>query len=445
MSAVLQRSLSQRSPLALRGEGPMLVLADGRRIVDASGGAAVACIGHGDARVIQAMTHQAARLAYAHTGFFTSEPAEALAEKLVGHRPGGLSRALFVSSGSEAMEAALKLARQYFVERGEPGRVHAIARHQSYHGATLAALGVGGHRARRALYEALLPMHASHVSPCFAFHHRRADEDDAAYVARLALELDAEFQRVGPHRVMAFCAETVVGATTGCVAAVPGYFAAMRAVCERYGALLILDEVMCGLGRTGVPHAWEADGVAPDIQTIGKGLGGGYQPIGAVLVGERVVHALWRGSAAFSHGQTYQAHPVACAAALAVQTIVEAEGLIARSRDLGERLQTNLRAALSEHPHVADVRGRGLFVGVEFLADRAARRPFAASDGVAERVKNAALDAGVGVYPGSGTIDGVVGDHVLIAPPFNVPESFVDEIVDKFAKAVASAFERVSA
>lgn len=441
MTSVLQRSLSQRSPLVLRGEGAMLTLADGRRIIDASGGAAVACIGHGDARVVQAMTRQAARLAYAHTGFFTSEPAEALAEKLVALRPGGLSRALFVSSGSEAMEAALKLARQNFVECDEPERVHVIARHQSYHGATLAALGVGGHRARRALYEALLPSNASHVSPCFAFHHRQACEDDATYVARLAAELDAEFQRVGPHRVMAFCAETVVGATTGCVAAVPGYFAAMRAVCERYGALLILDEVMCGMGRTGATHAWEAEGVAPDIQTIGKGLGGGYQPIGAVLVGERIVQALSRGSAAFSHGQTYQAHPVACAAALAVQTTIEAEGLVARSRTLGERLQTGLRTALSEHPHVGDIRGRGLFVGVEFLADRATREPFAASLGIAERVKNAALDAGVGVYPGSGTIDGVVGDHVLFAPPFNVPESLVDEIVTRFTAAVARAFE----
>jgi adenosylmethionine-8-amino-7-oxononanoate aminotransferase len=440
MTHVLQRSLSQRSPLVVHGDGAMLTLDDGRRIIDACGGAAVACIGHGDARVVSAIAQQAARVAYAHTGFFTSDPAEALADQLVASRAGGLSRALFVSSGSEAMEAALKLARQYFLECGEPGRVHVIARRQSYHGATLAALGVGGHRARRAMYEALLPPHASQVSPCFAFHHRGAGEDDAAYVARLVAELDAEFQRVGPHRVMAFCAETVVGATTGCVAAVPGYFAAVRALCERHGALLILDEVMCGMGRTGTRHAWEVDGVAPHIQTIGKGLGGGYQPIGAVLVGDRVVDALSRGSAAFMHGQTYQAHPVACAAALAVQTIVEAENLVARSRELGERLQAGLRTTLSAHPHVGDIRGRGLFVGVEFLDDSATKRPFAASLGIAERVKQAAIDAGVCVYPGSGTVDGVVGDHVLFAPPFNVSPQLIDEIVERFAGAVAGVF-----
>ena len=440
MTSVLQRSLARRSPVAVRGEGAMLVLDDGRRIIDASGGAAVACIGHGDARVIEAMTRQASRLAYAHTGFFTSEPAEALADCLVSHRPGGLARAFFVSSGSEAMEAALKLARQYFIEIGEPERVHVIARRQSYHGATLAALGVGGHRARRAHYEPLLPVHVSHVSPCFAFHHRRDDEDDAAYVARLAAELDAEFQRAGPHRVLAFCAETMVGATTGCVTAVPGYFAAMRAVCRRHGALFVLDEVMCGMGRTGTTHAWEFDGVPPDLQTIGKGLGGGYQPIGAMLVGERVVDALARGSAAFVHGQTYQAHPVACAAALAVQAVIEADDLVARSHDLGERLIAGLRTAIGAHPNVGDIRGRGLFVGVEFLADRATRTPFDAAQGIAEQVKEAALDAGVGVYPGSGTVDGTVGDHVLFAPPFNASEALVDEILERFSTTLARVF-----
>jgi adenosylmethionine-8-amino-7-oxononanoate aminotransferase len=440
MSSVLHRRLDEAFPLAVSGKDSRLVLDDGQELIDGSGGAAVACIGHGEARVAEAIGRQAASVAYVHSGFFSTAAAEALAELILEGQPGGLTRALFVSSGSEAMEAALKLARQYYLESGQPERVHFIGRRQSYHGATLATLGVGGHAARRAPYLPLLAPAFSRVSPCFAYRYRGAGEDDAAYVARLAAELEAEFQAVGPHRVAAFCAETMVGAATGCVTAVPGYFAAMRQVCDRHGALLILDEVMCGMGRTGHAHAWEAEGVVPDIQAVGKGLGGGYQPIGAILVGARVVAALEAGSGGFAHGQTYQAHPVACAGALEVQRIIREQNLVANAARLGERLGEGLRAAFGQHPHVGDVRGRGLFWALEFVRDRESRRSFDPGDLVAERVKACAFDAGLLVYPGTGTADGRVGDHILLAPAFNMPDAELDLMVERLDTAIHAAF-----
>jgi adenosylmethionine-8-amino-7-oxononanoate aminotransferase len=440
MSHLVHRSLRSSPPLAVGGEGIHLRLADGRTVIDGSGGAAVACIGHGNARVAEAIGRQAGRMAYAHTGFFSSEPAEALADILLADEPGGLSHAFFVSSGSEAMEAAIKLARQYHLERGEPGRTHFIARRQSYHGTTLGALANGGHVARRAPYEPLLSTSFSRASPCFAYHYQEPGETDAAYVARLADELEAEFQRLGPGRVAAFCAEPVVGAATGCVTALPGYFPAMRAVCDRHGALLILDEVMCGMGRTGTLHAWEQEDVVPDIQTIAKGLGGGYQPIGGILIAARVVSALREGSGSFMHGQTYQAHPVACAAALEVQRIMREGDLVANVARMGARLDAMLTERFGNHRHVGDVRGRGLFRALEFVEDRAGRTPFAPEAGIAERVKEAALARGLGVYPSTGTVDGARGDHVIVAPPYIVSEDDLGAIVDRLGAAVDAVF-----
>src|SRR6516164_5108136 len=300
-SRVLHRSLRETPPKAFGGEGVYLFAEDGRRVLDASGGAAVSCLGHQHPRVIAAMAKQASTLAYAHTAFFSSEPAEALAETLVGHEPGGLAYAYFVSGGSEAVEASIKLARQYFVERGEPRRQHFIARRQSYHGNTLGALAAGGNAWRRAPYAPLLSSAFSHVTPAFAYHEQREHEQDADFVARLAAELEAEFQRPGPDTVAAFIAEPVVGATAGCVPAPENYFRRVREICDRHGALLILDEVMCGMGRTGTAHAWEQEGISPDIQAIAKGLGGGYQPIGAMLATNRIVDTIRDGSGAFLH------------------------------------------------------------------------------------------------------------------------------------------------
>ncbi|MFC3126205.1 aspartate aminotransferase family protein [Pseudoroseomonas globiformis] len=442
MSRILHRSLRKDPMLAVSGKGLLVRGADGQPVIDASGGAAVACIGHGDERVVQAISEQARQLAYAHTVFFTCVAAEELADLLVGDQPGGLSHAYFVSSGSEAMEAALKLARQYFLEIGQPERYRFIARRQSYHGNTLGALGLGGNMARREPYEPILAGCFSHVSPCFAYREQEEGERDSDYVQRLADELEAEFQRLGPNTVAAFVAEPIVGATAGCVTALPGYFPAMRAVCDRHGALLILDEVMCGMGRSGTLHAWEQEGVSPDIQTIAKGLGGGYQPIGAILAQARIVQALTEGSGAFKHGHTYQAHPVACAAALAVQRIIREDGLLANVRAMGERLEAGLQERFGNHAHVGDIRGRGLFWALEFVEERASRRSFDPARKVHEAVKDAAMAAGVMIYPMGGTLDGRTGDHVIIAPPYTAQPTEIDRIVDRLGAAVDQALSR---
>jgi len=440
MTRIIQRSLHSDADVAISGEGIRLHLASGKTVIDGSGGAAVACLGHGNARVAAAMAAQAGTMAYAHTGFFTSEPAEALAETLLAHEPGGLTHAFFVSSGSEAMEAAIKLARQYFVEIGQPRRTHIVARRGSYHGNTLGALATGGHAMRRAHFEPMLSTAFSHVSPCFAYHHQATDESDVQYVARLAAELEAEFQRLGPDTVAAFCAEPVVGAATGCVAALPGYFHAIREICDRHGALLILDEVMCGMGRTGTLHAWEQEGVAPDIQAIAKGLGGGYAPIGGILVTGSIIEGLRAGSGGFVHGQTYQAHPVACAAALEVQRIIAEQNLVANVARQGATLERLLTDRFGNHRHVGDLRGRGLFYALEFVEDRATRQPFAPAQTIADRVKRAALDNGLGIYPCTGTLNGATGDHIIVAPPYIVDEPDLVDIVDRLGHAIDTVF-----
>ncbi len=443
MSRILHRSLAADPPLAVRGEGMYLFGEDGRAIIDGSGGAAVACLGHGHARVNAAIAAQLQQVAYVHTSLFTNAPAEQLADALLAEAPGGLTHAFFVSSGSEAVEAALKLARQYFLEIGEPRRDHVIGRRQGYHGTTLGALAAGGNAMRRAPYLPLLSEAFSHVSPCFPYRFQRDSESDEDYVARLADELEAEFQRVGPDRVAAFCAETVVGATTGCVAALPGYFARVREICDRHGALLILDEVMCGIGRTGTLHAWEQEGVAPDIEVVAKGLGGGYQPIGGILIGAKVIDGLRAGSGSFMHGQTYQAHPVACAAALAVQQVIAEDGLLANVRAMGEALSDGLTARLGNHRHVGDIRGRGLFWAVELVADRASKAPFAPALRLHERVAEAAHQRGLAIYPMGGTIDGVAGNHVIVSPPYIAQPADIAAIVERLGDAVDAACQGV--
>ena len=436
MSRLLHRQVHKAPPVAVSAQGLVIRTAAGREVIDASGGAAVSCLGHGHPAVVEAIQRQAAQLSYAHSGFFSSEPAEALADLLVGHAPGGLAGALFVSGGSEAMEAALKLARQYFLERGEPRRHHFIARRQSYHGNTLGALALSGNAARRDPYAPMLGTAFSHVSPAFAYRYRRSDESDEAYVERLRQELIDEFERLGPHSVAAFAAETVVGATAGAVTAPRGYFRAVREVCDRYGALLILDEVMCGMGRTGTLHAWEAEGVTPDLQIVAKGLGGGYQPIGAVLVGRPIVDAIEAGSGALMHGHTYMAHPIACAAALAVQRVIADERLLDSVTCRGRRLAAQLQRRLGGHPHVGDIRGRGLLMAIELIEDRATGEPFSRNRRVAERLKAAAFEHGLACYPGSGTVDGVRGDHVLLAPPFIATDADIDVIVERLGDAI---------
>jgi adenosylmethionine-8-amino-7-oxononanoate aminotransferase len=442
-SRVLHRSLRETPPRAVGGDGVWLIAEDGRRILDASGGAAVSCLGHQHPRVLEAMSRQASKLAYAHTSFFTSEPAEALAERLVGAEPGGLAYAYLVSGGSEAIEASIKLARQYFIEIRQPQRQRFIARRQSYHGNTLGALAAGGNAWRREPYAPLLSAAFSHVTPAFAYHEKRDNESEADFVARLAAELEAEFQRLGPEKVAAFIAEPVVGATAGCVPAPEGYFRAVREICDRHGALVILDEVMCGMGRTGTRHAWEQEGIAPDIQAIAKGLGGGYQPIGAMLASAGIIDAVRDGSGAFQHGHTYLAHPMACAAALEVQRVIDDEQLLDRVKHLGRQLERRLTERFGNHRHVGDIRGRGLFQAIELVADRATRAPFDPALKLHQRIKAAAFDSGLGCYPAGGCADGRSGDHVLLAPPYIATSDDIDMIVDRLGHAVDSALKSV--
>ena len=442
MSHVFYRQLAETYPVAVRGEGCEIIDRDGRRYLDASGGAAVSCLGHSHPRVIAAIKAQLDAIPYAHTGFFTSEPAEALAERLVAAAPPGMDRVYFVSGGSEAVEAALKLARQYHVERGEPQRDRFIARRQSYHGNTLGALAVGGNAWRRRIFEPLL-IEVEHVTPCYPYRERRPGESDEAFVGRLVAEIEARITALGPDRVIAFVAEPVVGATLGAVPALPGYFRRIRELLDRHGILLILDEVMCGMGRTGTLYACEQEGVVPDIVTIAKGLGAGYQPIGAMIVHRRVVEAVRRGSGFFQHGHTYMGHPTACAAALAVQEVIAEDDLLARVRRMGELLAQRLADRFGQHPHVGDIRGRGLFRGLEFVRDRETKAPFDPALRLHARIKKAAMARGLMCYPMGGTIDGRRGDHLLLAPPFIVSETEIEAIVDRLDGALGDALAEI--
>jgi adenosylmethionine-8-amino-7-oxononanoate aminotransferase len=432
---VFHRQLRHDLPVAVSGHGISITDASGRSYLDASGGAAVSCLGHGHPDVIAAMHAQIDQLAYAHTSFFTTEVAEDLADQLIATAPQGMSHVYFVSGGSEAVEAALKMARQYFVEIGEPQRQHFIARRQSYHGNTLGALAVGGNAWRREQFKPIL-IDVTHVSPCYEYRDRQVGETPEQYGQRLVVELSDAIDKLGPKNVMAFVAETVGGATAGVLAPVPGYFKGVRELCDRHGILLILDEVMCGMGRTGTLHACEQDGVVPDLLTIAKGLGGGYQPIGAVLAQGKLVDAFRQGSGLFQHGHTYLGHAVACAAALAVQRVIARDGLLDQVKARGQTLQALLQKSFGQHAHVGDIRGRGLFWGIELVADRASKRWFDPSLKLHARIKAAAMAQGLMVYPMGGTVDGKCGDHVLLAPPFISSESELEQIVLRLQRAI---------
>ena len=441
MSHVFPRHCHKPPPTALRGEGCYLYDSTGKEYLDGSGGAAVSCLGHGDADVIAAVQKQVAELAFAHTGFLTSDPAEALATLLAQHAPGTLDKVYFVSGGSEATEAALKLARQYFVEVGQSQRRHLVARKQSYHGNTIGALSAGGNELRKRPFAPLL-VEVSHIAPCYEYTLRDEKESTEEYGLRAAQDLEDEILRLGPETVMAFMAEPVVGATLGAVPAVKGYFKRIREICDRYGVLLILDEVMCGMGRTGHLFACEAEGIAPDILCIAKGLGAGYQPIGAMLCTDAIYNAIKAGSGFFQHGHTYLGHPVATAAALAVVGKILDQHLTERSLRQGDKLSSALHECFGQHPHVGDIRGRGLFQAIELVADRETKQPFDPSMGLAGKIKSAALEAGLICYPMPGTRDGQSGDHVLLAPPFIITDKQIEELVSKLDTSLKNSLEK---
>ena len=435
MTKVFHRHSRKDPPVAVSGEGCYLYDAEGKAYLDGSGGAAVSCLGHGDRDVIEAVKAQMDSLAFAHTGFFSSAPAEELADLLIAHAPAGMSHVYFVSGGSEAVEAALKLARQYAVEKGETARHRVIARHQSYHGNTLGALAAGGNLWRRQAFDPML-IDTVHIDPCYAYRGQREDETAEDYGLRTADQLEAEINRLGAENVLAFIAEPVVGATLGAVPAEKGYFQRIRDICDRHGVLLILDEVMCGMGRTGHFFATEADAISPDIITIAKGLGGGYQPIGAMLCSQTIFDTIRDGSGFFQHGHTYLGHPAACAAGLAVTRKLTDPAMMPQVRGRGEMLTAALEERFGQHPHIGNIRGRGLFQGMEFVADRESKTPFAPEAGFHRRFKQAAFDAGLICYPMGGTIDGRHGDHVLLAPPFIISEDQIGEMVDKLDTAL---------
>ncbi|WP_299503029.1 aspartate aminotransferase family protein [uncultured Roseobacter sp.] len=432
MSHVFARHSKANLRRASIGKGAYLYDADGKEYFDGSGGAAVSCLGHGDADVIAAIQEQVAQLAYAHTSFFTSDPAEELADRLVAEAPGDLDKVYFVSGGSEAVEAALKLARQYFVEIGQPARRHFIARRQSYHGNTLGALATGGNVWRKQAFAPIM-VDTALISPCYAYRGQQEGESAFDYGQRVANELEAELQRLGPETVIGFVAEPVVGATLGAVPPVEGYFKRVREICDQYGILLILDEVMCGMGRTGSLFAHEQEGITADIVTIAKGLGAGYQPIGAMMCTAQIHQAIADGSGFFQHGHTYIGHPTACAAGNAVLQKLTG-GLVERCAVMGEKLQSALQSEFGQHPHIGDIRGRGLFRGLEIVEDRASKRPFAPEKGINKKIKQVAMENGLACYPMGGTVDGQNGDHVLLAPPFIMEDRHVDEIVSKLKK-----------
>lgn len=438
MTHILQRHCHTNLPTVTGGEGIFLIDSQGKRYLDGCGGAAVSCLGHSHDGVLNAIQHQLHTIPYAHTGFFTSPVAEELAARLADKAPGPLNHVYLVSGGSEAVEAALKMARQYFIETGEPARTRFIARRQSYHGNTLGALGVGGNMWRKEPFAPLM-QNGELIAPCYAYRDKREGESDFDYGQRVANELEQRLQAVGPETVIAFVAEPVVGATAGALVAEKGYFKRIREICDKYGILLILDEVMCGCGRTGSYFAYEQEDIVPDLVTMAKGLAAGYQPIGAVMIHDKIYDAIFHGSGYFQHGHTFMAHPLACAAACATLDALEA-GAMKEVTAKGNYLVQQLKARFGDHPFVGDVRGRGLFIGLEFVEDKGSKTPFASSRPLHQQIKSTAMSNGLMCYPMGGTIDGKQGHHVLLAPPFIITHHEIDELVDRLALTLDKVF-----
>ena len=434
-SNIFPRHTNYDLPNAIRGEGCYIIDENDKWYLDASGGAAVSCLGHSDKTVQKAIIEQTEKLSFAHTSFFTSEPAELLANLLAKHSPEGLDKVYFVSSGSEAVESSLKLARQYFVEIGNHEKHKIISRRQSYHGNTLGALAAGGNVSRRTFFEKLL-FETSLISPCYPYRHQTQDETELEYGLRVANELEEEIINLGPENVMAFVAETVGGATAGALTPVIGYFKRIREICNKYNILLILDEVMCGMGRTGSLFACEDEEIIPDILTVAKGLGAGYQPIGAMICQNFIYDAIANGSGFFQHGHTYLGHPVACAASFSVLSKLVNENFPSQVREKGQYLQKNLELHLGQNQFVGDIRGRGLFRGIELVKNRSTKEPFPKNLNIAGKIKKQALDIGLICYPMQGTVDGSKGDHILIAPPFIINENQINEISTKLKSTI---------
>lgn len=442
MSYTLHRTLTCDLPTIVGGDGSYLIDSTGKRYLDACGGAAVSCLGHSHQGVRDAIKSQVDKLAFAHTGLFTNEPSEALSEFLIKRAPTGTGegRVMYLGSGSEAMEAALKLARQYHLERGDTGRSKIIARKPSYHGNTLGALATGGHAGRRAPFAPLL-MDVSHIDAAYAYRLQKSGETKENFALRMANLLEQRILDLGAETVMAFVAEPVVGASLGTQPAPKGYFKRIREICDQYGVLLIADEVMCGMGRTGSLFAMAQEGIAADLTTTAKGLGAGYQPIAAIIAAEKVIKAIEAGSGKLWNGHTYMSHAIATAGALAVQNVIEDENLLSNVRERGAQLSERLHQTFGQHKNVGDIRGRGLFWTIELVADRDTKAPFPVERSLAPRIQQEAFARSIMVYPSQGCADGTLGDHVLLAPTYISTPKEIDVIVDTLAEAVTAALE----
>ncbi|MEL0629995.1 aspartate aminotransferase family protein [Psychromonas aquatilis] len=438
MTNVFHRHCHTKLPCIASGEGVYLYDQAGKKYLDGCGGAAVSNLGHNASAVKKAIINQVETLPFAHTAFFTNESSEALATLLTDLAPDPLNHVYFVSGGSEAVESALKMARQYFVEIGETSKTQFIARRQSYHGNTLGALAVGGNEWRREKFRPLLA-DVHHISPCYAYRDQLEHESELAYSHRVADQLEAKILEVGADNIMAFVAEPVVGATAGALPATRGYFKRIREICDKYNVLLILDEVMCGIGRTGSFYAFEQEQIVPDLVTVAKGLGAGYQAIGAVVASDKIYNAIADGSGFFQHGHTFMAHPVACAAALATVNTIINEKLLETVVVQGQKLQAKLKEALSWLPYIGDIRGKGLFIGIELVADKVTKTPLSADSQANKVVKQIAMNNGLMCYPMSGTINGRDGHHILLAPPFIITDEQLDELVSKLKTSLIEA------
>ncbi|MER8428177.1 aspartate aminotransferase family protein [Mesorhizobium sp. M1403] len=445
MSSVFHRVPNRSLPIAVKGEGMYIFDKEGKRWIDAyAGGACVSCLGHSQESVAEAVREQIGKFAYFHSGMFSSEPLEELGSILTTDAPEGLSRVFFSDSGSEAVETAVMMALQYFVEIGQPKRRKVIGRRNSYHGAGLTNLALGYQLARRAPFEEVL-QNVFHISPCYEYRGRLEGETSEQYGLRVANELEQAILGLGPETVMAFVAETVTGTTNGTTPAVPGYFKRVREICDKYGVLLILDEVFCGLGRTGTLHACEQDGVGPDFLCFAKGIAAGFQPIAATLVNQKVYDAIVSGSGTYKGGYTYGGHAVACAAAIAVQKILRGPGFLDQVKATGKLLSKGLNDRFAQHRHVGDIRGRGMMMTIEIVEDRETKVPFAASNALSARVFQNARAKGLITHALTGTVDGYKGDHVVVCPPLIATGENLDTIVALLGESIDAAIMEVRA
>lgn len=431
---VFYRRLSHPRPMISHGEGIYLYDTGGKRYIDASGGPVLINIGHGVQEVVQAMAGQAQIAPYIHATMFTSQAIEDYSAALAEVVPLDNPRFFYLSSGSEAVEAAMKFARQVQVERGETGRYLIISRWQSYHGTTLGALATSGRPGLRQLYRPMIQQ-TPHISPPYCYRCPFNLEYPSCDL-RCAHTLEYTIKINGKETIAAFIAEPVSGSGLAAVVPPPEYWPIIREICDQYGILLITDEVMTGFGRTGAWFGIEPWGIEPDIMAMAKGAGGGYFPLSMIAVKTRDVESIRAGRGDFSHGGTFSHHPVGVATGLAVLRYLQKHNLVEAARVQGEKLGQKLQAAFGDHPHVGDIRGRGLMWGLEFVAERQTKLPFPTELNLARQLGDAAFERGMIVYPSHGNIDGLWGDQVMVAPPFIVTDEQLDEIVGLLAESI---------